>query len=284
MTFEEVRRLTIIALFSDDELLDQLVLKGGNALNLIHKISKRTSLDLDFSLEFDFGDLDHARTRIFRALRDRFDSNGYVVFDERLEPKPQLDGPDERPWWGGYELRFKIIEKAKYEKLSPEKRRLDALATGPDQRRVFTVDLSKNEYTVGKREFELENYTIYVYSLEMVVIEKLRAICQQMREYEIGRGRARARDFYDIHLVLTASDIDIASAANLELIRQIFAVKRVPLRLLRLLDGYREFHRPDWPAVVNSVAAPLDDYDVYFDFVAGQVERLQALWVEEPPV
>ena len=48
MTFEEIRRITIIALFSDDELIDQLVLKGGNALRLIHKISSRTSLDLDF--------------------------------------------------------------------------------------------------------------------------------------------------------------------------------------------------------------------------------------------
>lgn len=181
MTFEEIRRITIIALFSDDELIDQLVLKGGNALRLIHKISSRTSLDLDFSLATDFEDLDDARTRIFRALKDRFDSHGYVVFDEQLKRKPQLDGPDRRPWWGGYELKFKIIEKKKYRQLSnhPEKRSLDAQTVGPGQRRVFRVDLSKYEYTDGKEEFELDDYTIYVYSLEMVVAEKLRAICQQ---------------------------------------------------------------------------------------------------------
>lgn len=236
MLFEEIRRLTIIALFSDDELLDQLVLKGGNALNLIHGISKRTSLDLDFSLEADFEDLDRSRIRIFRALRDRFDSHGYVVFDEKLEPKPRLDGPDERPWWGGYELRFKIIEKSKYRALSPKKRSLDAETTGPGQQRIFTVDLSKNEYTTGKRAFELEDYTIYAYSLEMVVVEKLRAICQQMREYEFARGRARARDFYDIHLVLTNTNIDIASSDNVALLRQVFAVKQVPLELLCLVD------------------------------------------------
>ena len=237
-----------------------------------------------FSLETDFEDLDRSRTRIFRALRDRFDSHGYAVFDERLQPKPRLEGPDERPWWGGYELCFKIIEKSKFQRLSPEKRSLDAETTGPGQRRVFTVDLSKNEYTIGKRSFELENYTIYVYSLEMVVVEKLRAICQQMREYEFGRGRARARDFYDIHLVLTSTSIDIASAENVELLRQVFAVKQVPLELLRLVGEYREFHRPDWPAVVNSAAADLEEYDVYFDLVIGQVNRLQALWIVEPPV
>lgn len=65
MTFEEIRRITIIALFSDDELVNQLVLKGGNALSLIHKVSLRTSLDLDFSLATDFGDLDDARTKSF---------------------------------------------------------------------------------------------------------------------------------------------------------------------------------------------------------------------------
>ena len=284
MTFEAIRRLTIVALFSDDELLDQLVLKGGNALSLIHGISKRASLDLDFSLETDFDDLDRSRARIFRVLKDRFDSNGYVVFDEQLEKKPQLNGPDKRPWWGGYELRFKIIEKAKYQRLSPEKRSLDAQTTGPGQRKVFTVDLSKNEYTTGKRAFELESYTIYVYSLEMVAIEKLRAICQQMREYEMARGRARARDFYDIHLVLTSGNIDLASPENLELARQIFAAKQVPLELLGLVDGYREFHRPDWPSVVNAVAARLEEYDFYFDFVAGEIKRLEPLWIKEPPI
>ncbi|HUG81342.1 MAG TPA: nucleotidyl transferase AbiEii/AbiGii toxin family protein [Bryobacterales bacterium] len=92
MTFDEVRRRTIIALFSDDQLMDQIVLKGGNALSLIHEVSSRASLDLDFSLTRDFDDLEEAKTRIFRALKDRFDSVGYAVFDESLEPRPKLDG------------------------------------------------------------------------------------------------------------------------------------------------------------------------------------------------
>src|ERR1035438_5406206 len=51
MDFAEVRRLTIAALFSDDKLFEQIVLKGGNALNLVYDLSPRTSLDLDFSME-----------------------------------------------------------------------------------------------------------------------------------------------------------------------------------------------------------------------------------------
>lgn len=35
---EEVRIRTIMALFSDDLLFEQIVLKGGNAMTLIHRI------------------------------------------------------------------------------------------------------------------------------------------------------------------------------------------------------------------------------------------------------
>ncbi len=286
MTFEDIRRLTIVALFSDDVLVERLVLKGGNAINLIHKLGTRSSLDVDFSLSGDFDDFDDAKTRIFRVLKDRFDSAGYVVFDESFVPKPKLEGPDERPWWGGYELRFKFIEKEKYARWANRhvKRQLSARTIGPNQERVFSVDLSKHEFTDGKLEVELDDYTIYVYTPEMVVIEKLRAICQQMPEYPFrGRRKPRARDFYDLHLVLTITGIDLTTPANHELLRNIFAAKQVPIELLARLPGQREFHRADWPAVIATVQETLQEYDVYFDFVLEQVERLKSLWVEEPP-
>lgn len=100
MDFNEIRRIAITALFSDDMLLDRLVLKGGNALSLVYELTSRTSLDLDFSMANDFDDFADARERIFRALRDRFDSRGYVVFDERFEVRPKLDGEDTKPMVG----------------------------------------------------------------------------------------------------------------------------------------------------------------------------------------
>lgn len=45
---ERIKKLIIISLFSDDELLDLLTLKGGNAIDLIHGAALRGSLDLDF--------------------------------------------------------------------------------------------------------------------------------------------------------------------------------------------------------------------------------------------
>jgi hypothetical protein len=47
----DVRRLVIIAMFSDDVLFGKLVLKGGNAISLVYTYGARSSLDVDFSIE-----------------------------------------------------------------------------------------------------------------------------------------------------------------------------------------------------------------------------------------
>jgi Nucleotidyl transferase AbiEii toxin, Type IV TA system len=287
MDFEEIRRVTITALFADDELLDQLALKGGNALTLVHRITNRTSLDLDFSMKADFPDPEDAKQRIFRTLKDRFDSAGYVVFDEKLEAKPDLRGREDiKPWWGGYELKFKIITKAKYAQLQtlPEKLRVNALVVGKRDERTFKVDLSKNEYIEGKVRKELDHYTIYVYTPEMIVLEKLRAICQQIPEYEHrGRNTPRARDFYDIYVVLTTLDIDLTTPENVEALKHIFAAKEVPLAFLEKVENYRDFHRSDWDDVRLSVGEELNQFDFYFEFVLNEISRLKPFWIENTP-
>ncbi|MCC6536588.1 MAG: nucleotidyl transferase AbiEii/AbiGii toxin family protein [Bryobacterales bacterium] len=235
MNFEQVRRLTIAALFSDDELVDQLVLKGGNAMSLIHRISPRLSLDLDFSLEADFEDIEGTRKRMEDALASRFESVQLVPFDVQLEAKPSSGRPDQ-PWWGGYELKFKLLDDQLYRSYGSDRRRMqrEAAVLGPGQQRVFSVDFSKHEYTAGKIRVELDHYTIYVYSPAMIALEKIRAICQQMAEYEpTGKTkRARARDFFDIHAVVTKTGFSFGSPASLEMAPLIFAAKEVPLHLL----------------------------------------------------
>ena len=115
----------------------------------------------------------------------------------------------------------------------------------------------------------------------MIAIEKLRALCQQMPEYKQFRHkRPRARDFYDIYCILTEGTINLGRDANLELARNIFAAKDVPLFLISNLAQYREFHRQDWPGVEDSVSGDLQEFDFYFDFVVGQIGRLQSLWVK----
>jgi predicted nucleotidyltransferase component of viral defense system len=282
MDFDEIRRHTIVALFSDDVLLEELVLKGGNAISLIYGFGNRASLDLDFSLENDFEDVADAKERIFKALEQRFSQLGLAVFDTKFEARPS--NAEEGSRWGGYQFEFKLIAKLRETELQGNRDaiRRNALVVGPGQQRIFRVDLSKHEFCGGKVERELDNYTIYVYTPEMIVIEKLRAICQQMPGYLLNPAkRGRARDFYDIHLLVTAKGIDLTTNENVKLLREIFQAKDVPLDLLGSIRDDHEIHRIDWPSVRDSVSPRLGEFDYYVDFVSGEVARiLEALRVE----
>jgi hypothetical protein len=156
--------------------------------------------------------------------------------------------------------------------------RRQAQTVDPRHTRKFRVDISKHEYCEGKVPFNLDGHRIYVYSEEMCAIEKLRAICQQMPEYEQKTGQARARDFYDIYAISTQRGIDLSLPENLELIANIFAAKRVPLDWLPRIAGTRDFHEPDWESVRATVQGEVFDFGIYFDFVVDLVSKLDALW------
>src|SRR5258706_7054219 len=67
--FERIKRLVIVAMFSDDDLMERLVLKGGNALDLVFGVAARASVDVDFSMAGDFDeDLASVHHRLERAL------------------------------------------------------------------------------------------------------------------------------------------------------------------------------------------------------------------------
>lgn len=283
MNFSEIRRKVIVAMFSDDTLFHQLTLKGGNALNLIYKFGSRTSIDIDLSLDSDFADIRDTSRRIFRALRNRFAEAHLAVFDEKIESRPQTTEGATDHRWGGYEVSFKLIDTAIFQAYASdiERTRREAMVIAPDNQRTFRVQISKYEHCVGKREVELDKYLVVVYTPEMIAVEKLRAICQQMPDYsKRGHPAPRARDFYDIHTILTSTGIKLDSTNNLQLFRDIFAAKEVDLELLTRMAEQREFHRLDWPSVQVSVLGSLEDFDFYFDFVLNKTKSLEALWVK----
>ena len=278
LAHEEVRRLAITAVFSDDYFFDRVVLKGGNALAIVLGISGRTSLDLDFSIERDFENPAEAAQRLEAALQHRFASVGMVVFDFSFIPRP-FTPREGAPRWGGYIAEFKLLDEIRYEELGDNKEahRRESMSISPYQQRKFTIELSKYEYTEGNITREIDNFDVRVYTPEMIALEKLRAICQQMPGYSMNRTpSARARDFFDIYLVHTITGFRIGSLENKNLLRQIFAAKDVPLELLQLIAEQREFHRSDWDSVRLSISNDsLKDFDFYFDFVVEQVTSLR---------
>ena len=86
---QSLKREVILALFADNTLMQQLVLKGGNLLDVVYGISTRPSRDIDFSICGDVEDLDRFRRTIENALGKWFEPKGYVVFDVNLREEPR---------------------------------------------------------------------------------------------------------------------------------------------------------------------------------------------------
>lgn len=281
---DRIRRLIVIALFSDDELMEQIVFKGGNAVDLIHGAAMRGSIDLDFSLESDFAEQDPmAMKQRFESLLDTtLRAGGYRVFDVRFERRPPVVSPDLREFWGGYRLEFKVIDADAYRAVDESSRdmRVRAEPIGEGQRKTFQVDFSCHEYCRPKCEQVLDGYTIYVYTPEMIVCEKLRAICQQMPAYrELVRSPSaspRAKDFFDIYSLVSYFKFDLRSPENRETLECMFEAKRVPMTLLGQIGEHREYHRTAFPSVEQTVkpSVRLRAFDFYFDFVLDLVREL----------
>lgn len=283
---DNIKIWAVQAMFSDDELLEQLVLKGGNAMALVHHVSARASVDLDFSLKQDFGDdIAKVEFRIAEILAETFRANGFEVFDFKMVEKPKAVSEDMKNFWGGYAVEFKLVTAAVYAENAADVEAMRKRAINLGQGPKFLIDISRFEYVEDKQQVDFEGYVIYVYSPEMIVCEKLRALCQQMPEYGpiIKRGRAgsaRARDFVDIFVLVDSLKLDLTSAKARKILASMFDVKKVPLSFLGLIPSSYEFHRAGFAAVEATVSPgfELKDFDFCFQYTLQLVERLKPVW------
>jgi len=264
--------------------MNTFVLKGGNAIDIIYGLSDRASIDIDVSMakDFDPDRIEEVRSKLASALTKTLDDYDYHVFDVTLIEKPKVANQATKDFWGGYLLEFKVIGKEKAQNLSHELKRKQALAIGPGNSARFKVDISKFEYCEPKEERDLDGYTIYVYTPIMVIYEKLRAICQQLPEYtsEIKqKPRPRARDFFDIHRIISRLHLEsnLLEAENIEVLKAIFAAKRVPMKLLCHIATQRDFHAEDFNSVKDTVThkGGLQAFDFYFDYVVQLIDKIK---------
>lgn len=266
LDFDEVRRIALLGVVSDDRIASLVVLKGGNALRIAHGLEARSSLDLDFSVAEDIGAIDVFGQALFRGIRDRFDIRGYSVFDESIEQRPEVPSPDTPAWWGGYDIRFKVIDHATRRIIGDDLPRLRRTAGRP-----LSIDISKHEFVEDTSLVSIDGFQIRTYSKRLIVAEKLRALCQQRPDvYPSKRRTGRARDFFDIHQVLTSEPrAEVLGPDFVKVLARVFEAKRVPLATLAALHEDRAFHEADWRSVRDSVRdrAGLLAFEVYFEFV-----------------
>lgn len=286
----QIKRLTIISLVQDDDLMETLILKGGNALSLGYGLSERASYDLDFSMEEDFqDDVEIIQARLKKAVEESFLSYGYVALDFKIREKPRTIRPELELFWGGYFLEFKLITKLEYDKYSPdeEKIRRNAISVSPDNSTKFTVDISKFEFVGEHRVLKvLDGVSYYVYAPELIVFEKIRALAQKLPEYQTDillaknvyedGERARPRDFFDIHAILDSYVVDITSSEAKEVLKQVFQAKRVPLDYIKRIRSMKEVHKAAYDSVKDTLSHAEKDlgFDFYFDYVMERFENI----------
>ncbi|MBI5804617.1 nucleotidyl transferase AbiEii/AbiGii toxin family protein [candidate division TA06 bacterium] len=282
-TVENIKRIAVSSIFSDDTLRDIFVLKGGNALNLVYKVTSRSSLDIDLSIStsLDSYSLQKIKVLIKRALKEGYSVEGFTLFDYSFRERPQKIMPGIPPFWGGYRIEYKVIQNEKYSKQDINTTRKHALSLTTKHNKIFSIDISKYEYCETKIKRDLQGYVIFTYSPEMILFEKLRAICQQTDEYNKIFGKShkeqRARDFFDIFSILENINISWNPLTHTKLIRNIFKAKKVPLTLLSKIHKYREMHRIGYDSLKDTVyhKEEVKDFNFYFDYVLSFIVKLK---------
>lgn len=245
----EFRKLVILAIFSDDELSKLFSLKGGSALDLIHKITYRSSMDVDVAMQDDIAseDMIVIEKKLETALQNTFNEYDppYSIFQFKFEKRPFKENVKAKKFWGGYRVEFKIRKGIHpiHDLPNPQKAAREAEIINPvSQSKKFIIDISKYEFTEPSEFKDLEGYSIKVYTLEMIVYEKLRAICQKLPEYEYAQEpiKARPKDFYDIYMIMKNQPHIKFEFLKLDILKEFFYKKAVPLNLLFKIQQYKK--------------------------------------------
>jgi len=167
-TLEKDYALTwlLSGLYSEDsELKDVLIFKGGTAIRKVYFVEWRLSEDLDFTI---------AQTITPQEVRDRL---------EHVFP--------------GLGRKSNISYSIRTFHSSPRSIQTDVQFVGPLRfRNRIAHDISLNERLVDELELrtlrsgyaDIPNFEVLVYSLNEILVEKIRSILQ----------RGKARDYYDV--------------------------------------------------------------------------------------
>lgn len=277
---EQVITEVLSALYSHDLFYQLFHLKGGQALRLGSQIKDRFSKDIDFSIEYEIKEKDPFFSTLKEVLETHFLSMGWSVFDfapvrRPKQPQQNLIG------WGGWCVEFKLIDKNKMHLSLEDLQRQALVPKGSDSSKIV-IDISENEYCGAVETVMINTVNIKIYSRALLILEKIRAICQQHPDYAHRKiFKNRARDYYDIERLyqkcLQENRVEEWSQQACEHIKKVFQAKDVPLDLLNKIfePTFVENQRRSWPSVQSTVAGKLQDFDYYNETLKNIIDDLQ---------
>ena len=286
----DYRLLAVQAIFSNDDLMEIVTLKGGNAMQLLD-LTSRASLDIDFSIKQGRRISEEVEGELFKkSLQKIFKEHQLTVIDFKFDSKPKKSKQVSPPYWGGYAIEFKVIQDEHYEKHKDNAQKLSTMAVSMEgNKKKIEIDISLEEYTEPRIAMEIEEYTIYLYSPLMIVYEKISALCQLLPDYPLAsKEKTRARDLYDIYsaisVMLKKNDEDlrqeILNPKNLYILQEMFAAKDVSYDLMKKIRDYKEELKRDYedrvvPQIPNDESVP--DFEFLFEYNLEIIEELHQL-------
>lgn len=285
MNIEEVINDSIYALYASPVLAKLLVLKGGGAIRLFDGVDTRLSIDADFSIRQL---LDQNAESVFAEMKTclskTFGAKGYDLLDFKGARRPSRVRKGFPPWWGGWACEFKLIDRAHRRQSHQLKQKMALIPDGADSPKI-TIDLSEHEYCGHPRTKTIHGTKVYAYSRDLLVLEKLRAICQQHREYPFRQEtKNRARDFYDIYCLTKDMDARFITRCRKNL-APVFEAKEVPIWLLGSLTNDEAFvdqFRRGFDQVKDTVRGQLETFDVYLEHVRFLINDICGKTPERP--
>lgn len=270
LSIDDVIQISLTAIYKEDTFNQNLYLKGGQAIRLLENIRTRFSADIDFSVQNKINDQDEFFNQIKDTLYIEFSNNELHLFDFNFTRKPKVKSEGTPDFWGGWQVEFKLIyDSKKFKKLEIQRR--EALIPSGCQSSIINIDISEYEYCNSIETVKLETVIVKTYSRTLIVLEKIRAICQQHPTYILKGNDSRARDFYDIEKlwqkVLREKNQVVFINECRKHIGHVFKAKEVPLDIMEFIfeETFIELQKQAWETVKNSVSERIDDFEYYVE-------------------
>jgi predicted nucleotidyltransferase component of viral defense system len=280
MTIDSVIETCLTALFKEDIFNESLYLKGGQALRLKEDLRFRFSADMDFSTPEKIDDEKLFFDTAKELLQAEFFSHDLYLFDFKFTRRPRIKRNGTPDFWSGWEVQFKLIEKNK-RTLSLEDKRIQALVPEGSASPIIRLDISEHEYCGAVEKILVRSVKVNVYSRTLLLLEKIRALCQRHPEYKLTGNESRARDYYDIERLWNKVAKEQAEEKFTKEckkhISKVFSAKGVSLEILnKIFDPeFIEIQKSGWPSVKATVSGKLDDFEFYNEVLKGIVDKLK---------
>lgn len=279
MKIETVIEETLVAIYSEDIFNESLYLKGGQAMRFAEKSDLRLSTDIDFSIENKIEDPELFFKLLKECIYNHFDSINYHIFDFKFNRRPEIKKDNVPDFWGGWEVLFKLIENNK-KTFSIDKKQREAIIPDGANGSTIQLEISQYEYCKSIQNIQIKGSIIKSYSRSLLVLEKLRALCQQHPAYQIKGNRLRARDFYDIAKLVEKYT---SKGERLSLINEckdhlagVFEAKAVSLSILNKITKGPFLSRQEvnWEQVKGTVSGKKEKFSFYVQVVDDFIKQI----------